>query len=115
MRQENEILLERSNDITFFDILGDVTVHSDTFLKEAYVRACEFGTNKIILNFEETAYINSAGISILIQMLANAKKNNQIVGVSGLSNHFRKIFNMVGITKFADLYDTRQDAMERMQ
>jgi hypothetical protein len=31
-----------------------------------------------------------------------------------LSDHFKKVFNMVGITKFATIYPTLQDALSAM-
>jgi len=31
-----------------------------------------------------------------------------------LSDHFKKVFNMVGITKFATIYPNQQDALKAM-
>lgn len=114
MEQANEIILEKFGDVTLFDIRGDVTILSETFLNEAYERANNQGASKILLEFEKGVYINSGGISVLIQLLAKTKKNNQQIGITGLSEHFKKIFNMVGITKFAKIYDARQTALESM-
>ena len=36
---------------------------------------------------------------------------NQLICIAGLSGHFKKIFNMVGITKFAKIYNTVGEAM----
>jgi len=114
MEQANEILLEQLGDITLLDIRGDVTILSEPFLNDAYADANSQGAAKILIKFEESAYINSGGISVLIQLLAQTQKNNQQIGVTGLSDHFKKIFNMVGITKFAKIYNTREEALERM-
>jgi len=114
MEQANEIRLEKIGDVTIFEIKGDVTAASEPFLKESYKNATDQGTDKILLEFEETAYINSGGIALLIQLLAETKKNNQQIGITGLSDHFKKIFNMVGITKFAQIYNTRAKALEGM-
>ncbi len=114
MEQANEILLEQLGDITLIDIRGDVTILSESFLNDAYADANNRGAGKILLKFEENAYINSGGISVLIQLLAQTQKNNQQIGITGLSDHFKKIFNMVGITKFAKIYNTREEALERM-
>jgi anti-anti-sigma regulatory factor len=51
---------------------------------------------------------------LLIQILAETKKNNQQAGITGLSDHFKKIFNMVGITKFAKIFDSVDAALEAM-
>ena len=114
MNQETEINLKNQGDITIFDIQGDVTAFSEPFFNKAYQDANDQGTSKILLKFYEDAYINSGGIAILIQLLAETKRNNQQICISGLSNHFKKIFNMVGITKFAKIYNTVDEAVNDM-
>ena len=114
MSQETEINLENQGDITIFDVKGDVTAFSEPFFNQAYKNANDQGTSKILLKFTEDAYINSGGIAILIQLLAQTKRNNQQICIAGLSNHFKKIFNMVGITKFAQIYNTVDEAVNDM-
>lgn len=115
MEQKNEIKLERQNDITIMQIQGDITAHSEPFINEAYRGLNDLGEiQKILLQFEEDAYINSGGIAILIQILAQTQKNRQLVGITGLSEHFKKIFHMVGITKFARVYDGMAEALKTM-
>lgn len=114
MNSEIEINLEKQGDVTIFDIQGDVTAFSEPFFSQAYQKANEQDTSKILLKFYESAYINSGGIAVLIQLLAETKRNNQKIFITGLSGHFQKIFNMVGITKFARIYSTVEEAMENM-
>jgi anti-anti-sigma factor len=114
MKQETEINLEKQDDITIFDVQGDVTAFSEPFFNQAYQTAKDQGANKLLLKFTEDAYINSGGIAILIQLLAQTKRNNQQICIAGLSNHFKKIFNMVGITKFAQIYKTVDEAINDM-
>jgi anti-anti-sigma factor len=114
MTQANEIVLEQLGDETLLDIQGDITILSESFLNDAYADANSRGAGKILLKFEKTAYINSGGISVLIQLLAQTEQHDQKIGIIGLSDHFTKIFNMVGITKFAKIYATREDALKAM-
>ena len=114
MKQETEITLEQQDDITIFDVKGDVTAFSEPFFTKAYQTANDQAASKILLKFTKDAYINSGGIAILIQLLAQTKRNNQQICITGLSNHFKKIFNMVGITKFAQIYNTPEDAINDM-
>ena len=114
MEQQTEIALETVGDVTLFDVKGDVTALSEPFLNEAYEKAKAQGVSKILLQFKKDAYINSGGIALLIQVLAETQKNNQKAAITGLSDHFNKIFNMVGITKFARIYNTLDDALEAM-
>ena len=114
MKQEIEIKVESHGIVTLFDIQGDVTVFSEPFLNEAYKNANDEGAKKLLLKFEKSAYINSGGIAVLIQLLAKTKQNNQQIGITGLSEHFKKIFHMVGITKFAEIHNTVEEALKNL-
>jgi anti-anti-sigma factor len=112
MEQKNEIHLERQNDIALMHIQGDVTAHSESYINEAYNELNKQGNvSKILIQFEQDAYINSGGIAVLIQILAQTQKNEQQIGITGLSEHFKKIFGMVGITKFASIYGGKEEAI----
>jgi len=114
MQNENEIALEKQGDVTILDIRGDITAFSEPFLNEAYQTASSQGADKILLKMDQQAYINSGGIAVLIQILARTRQKKQRIGITGISEHFKKIFNMVGITKFAKIYNTVEVALETL-
>jgi anti-anti-sigma factor len=115
MEHPNEILQEKRDSVTLLAIKGDITAFSESFLNDAYQEASQGGNDRFLLQFDPEAYINSGGIAVLIQLLALSRKNNQQIGITGLSDHFVKIFNMVGITKFANIYSSTDTALEGMQ
>ena len=114
MGQENEIKIESHGTVTLIDISGDVTRSSEPFFRDAYTQVDSQETKKILLKFDEKTYFNSEGLKVLIQLLAETNKNQQQVGIVGLSEHFKKIFRMVGITKFAKIFDSVKEAMESL-
>ena len=114
MSDQNEVTIEMHGAVALFDVMGDVTVSSEPFLKEAYQNISDQGTAKILLKFSEDTYINSGGIAVLIQLLAETKKRSQVIGITGLSDHFKKIFKMVGITKFAEIYPSVDEGLKSL-
>jgi anti-sigma B factor antagonist len=112
MNQETKISLQQNGDIIIFDIQGDVTSFSEPVFQETYQNVNKENISKILLKFYENVYINSGGIAVLIQLLAVTKRNNQKIFITGLSSHFQKILNMVGITKFAKIYTTVEEAIK---
>ena len=75
-------------------------------------RRCPKETTKLILlDFSGVDYINSSGIALVIQLLIEASNSGQKVYAFGLSAHFTKVFTMVGITKYANLYATQAEAL----
>jgi len=110
----NEISFEYHGAITLLDIKGDITSFSEPFLTKAYENTLDQGASHILLKLDTDAYINSGGIAVLIQILSQTRQNNQIIGIAGISRHYKKILTMVGITKFASLHDTVESAIQVM-
>ncbi len=115
MEQPNQIVIEKHGTVTLFDVKGDVTSASEPSFKKAYGDAAADGSTRILLNFDPAAYINSGGIAVLIQLLAQARGKNQKVGITGLSEHFKKIFKMVGITRFAEIHPSVDEALGKLE
>jgi anti-anti-sigma factor len=96
---------------TIIDLAGDVTTFAEDAIHKAYQDASSDGARIIIFNFREHDYINSAGIAILIGIVTEARKRDQRLVMTGLSSHFQKIFRMVGLTQYADLYPAVDEAL----
>jgi len=115
MKENTDIKLQQLEDTTIMNIRGDITSYSEATFKEAYQQAIDQGARKIILKIEKFAYINSGGIALIIQTLYKIKENKQVAAIVGVSPHFKKIFKMVGITKFAGIFDNLAEAIEDLK
>lgn len=60
------------------------------------------------------AVVNGTGIAELINNLAAFRQEKRPVAVVGLSENFKAIFEMMGVTRFATLHDTKAQALEKM-
>ncbi len=114
MKENTDIKLQQQGDVTIMNIRGDITSYSEATFNEAYQQTLDQDGRKIILKIEKFAYINSGGIALIIQTLYKIKENKQVAAIAGVSPHFKKIFNMVGITKFAEIFDTVAEAIEEL-
>lgn len=114
MVAQNQIVIEKRGTVTLLDVKGDLTSSSESLFNETYGGLDPGQTQIILIKFEKNAYINSGGIAVLIQTLAQTQRNKQRIGLTGLSEHFKKIFRMVGITKFAAIYSTIDEAVQSL-
>ncbi len=112
---DHEISLRETGTVTVIDIRGNLTSRSEPLLLDAYERASNQGASRILLHFDGSSSVNGAGIAVLIQLLTESKKRFQEVAVSGLSENFQKVFQMVGITKFARIFDQEQQAVQSLE
>ena len=112
MNKDIEISLSNKDDVAMIHIKGDVTANSGGIIEEAYQKISADGAKKILLCFDEEGYINSGGIAILIGIASESRKTAQKIRMTGLSSHFQKIFNMVGLTKYAEVFPTQELALK---
>lgn len=84
-------------------LAGDIGIEADDDLQTAFRSAA--GVKRVRFRFAPGATINSAGIAVLITLTSQARKARQIVEVSGLSPHYRKIFDMIGLTEYVKMVD----------
>jgi anti-anti-sigma regulatory factor len=45
-------------------------------------------------------------------MAAESQKKGQTIRITGLSPHFQKIFNMVGLTKYTQIFPSEESALK---
>jgi len=107
-----EISSRAVRDIGFIDIKGDIIAFVGDEMHAAANGLINNGCKRICINFAQVPFINSSGIASLI--ILNTKINESGVTellVYGLTPHFKKIFNMVGLTNYIKLYDSEEEIL----
>ena len=97
--------------VTVLRFEGDIASTSKDAVLGTYQALPKSAAARILLDFSKVDYINSSGIALVIQLLIEAANAGQKVRAFGLSAHFTKVFTMVGITKYAGLFASEQQAM----
>lgn len=75
----------------------------------------EKGTNKIVINLEQSPLINSIGISILIGVIEAIEESEGALAFTNLTPTNRKTFEMMGLLQFAEPFDTEQEAVNKFK
>jgi len=109
-----QVHLELDGAIATFKMAGDLTHTSEQRLLNAYEKADASKAKHLVLDFQQVEYINSAGMSIIISVLTRAQEAGQKLRACGLSPHFQKIFNMVGLSKYIPHDENLQDALHNI-
>lgn len=114
LEDELTVSVRQRDGIVIVDLMGDVTTFAEEKINNAYREVTSQGASQVVLNFRQNDYINSAGIAILIGIVTEVNRNNQKLAFSGLSQHFQKIFRMVGLAQYAEIYQTEDEAVEKL-
>ncbi len=111
MRREYTIRVHEGSDIATIEILGDLTASAAKDMDAAQQEACNYNPSSILVKFDGKGRINSAGIAILINLVIDSREQGCKVYLTGVSQHFRKIFGLVGLTKYAEIVESVKDIM----
>jgi len=113
-RCKEEITVQFDGDVALMTIKGHVDSLSEPGLMEARGRICDKGSRGVLLKFQESTSLNGAGINAIIQLLKDCRQRGQRVAITGLSQNFISIFQMVGIGKLAGFFDNEQEALKHL-
>ena len=99
--------------VAILGLTGDIASTSKDGILQAYHAVGD--VKKVLLDFSGVDYINSSGIAIIIQMLIEERASGRrTIGIFGLTTHFKKVFTMVGVAKYATLSDNEASALALM-
>ena len=115
MNKDINVSTSQIDDVVYLDIEGDVTAVTGEVLKNAYQADNVAGASLIMLRFGKDCYINSGGLAFLIDIASEGRKKAQKIAATGLSDHFQKIFHMVGLTRCIGVHATEEEALKYLK
>jgi YesN/AraC family two-component response regulator len=110
-----DISLQSRANAAVINIQGSLTSQSEASLQDAYNEAGSMEKELIVFHFHHSTTVNGAGIAILTQLLLDSRKRQQNVAIAGLSENFRKVFEIVGIAKLVRMYDSLEQACSEQE
>jgi anti-anti-sigma factor len=111
LNKKTETRLRRADKAVIIDLVGDVTNRGQEVIKSAYAEALRDNPERVFFNFADTEYINTSGIAVLISLVMEAEKAGRKIGLFGMSTHYRKVFELVRLPLYADMYQTESEAL----
>lgn len=104
--------LEKALPIIYLE--GDITSEADPLLQEAYNEIKKQSkSTTYIFDFKKANYINSSGISAFIKLIHMHEDNNGNFIFIGLSEHLKKVMDIVGLTDFVKIYENVDSALKK--
>ncbi len=79
-------------------LTGDIDGSARDALDTAYTGLGD--DEALLLDFANVEYINSTGIALIVGLLARARAQSRPVSASGLTPHYREIFEITRLSDF---------------
>ena len=97
------------------ELTGEIDGGAAGTLNAAYEQAVSGGAaGTLVLDFAAVDYINSTGIALIVSVLARARAERRSVVASGLSAHYREIFDITRLSDFIEVFTDLGTAVSRI-
>ena len=106
---EVTVQVKQQDGVSVIYIAGYLSSENAGPLEEAFAQVA--GAEKVALVFAEKAFINSSGLAVLFSFVLPAREKGKQVRIVHPARHFRKVFDIVGMSKDAEVLETEELAM----
>jgi anti-anti-sigma factor len=106
-----EATVRHRGDVTIIDLRGELDAQADVSLRDAYAEAATFHPRAILLSFRRVGYITSTGIALVIDLLAQARKDGREVTGCDLSDHYRNVFEITHLVDLMRIFPDEERAV----
>lgn len=106
------IKFDKSNEILIATLIGELDHHSSEEVRNKIdYRLDNEDIKKLILNFSGVTFMDSSGIGVVIGRYKKVTMKNGSVSVVAVNSRIKKIFELSGMYKIINEYDTLEEAI----
>ncbi len=99
------------NDYRVIEFTGNLDTATSPEVEKVINQCIDDGDLKFIFNFENTKYMSSSGLRVL---LATAKKLKKVgeLKITNLNSVIEEVFDISGFSSILNVYKTQEDALK---
>ncbi len=98
--------------ITVFQVSGEINISTSPELRKQFEKQLP---KKVLVNLENVGYIDSSGLATLVEILKKTRSQGGSLGLSGMSNKVRSLFEITKLDKLFTIYANQQDAVSSLK
>jgi anti-sigma B factor antagonist len=103
--------LEREG-VLVFQVAGEINISTSPELKKQFEKQ---PLKKVVVDLEKVSYIDSSGLATLVEMLKKTKSQGGSLGLSGLSDKVKSLFEITKLDKLFLVTKTQDEAVGKVK
>ena len=107
-----EIELKGTDEVAVLELSGQI----DSFTSEEITKLIDAHMNKgnfkVIINLSKVSYLDSAGLSALINAKIKLSKRKGDLRLVGLKGKAKEVFELAGLVSMFELFESHEEAFE---
>ena len=95
----------------FIETSGELDLYSAPELKQRLGLAIEEGNRRIVVDLTQATFVDSTTLGVLVGAKKRIAPEGGSVAVVCPDNEVRRLFDLTGINRVFEIYDTRDEAL----
>ena len=105
--------IKENGDISIINLKGYLDAHTAPTLENNFTELINKSKFKIVVNFEDLAYISSAGLGVFMAYIEQIRDNQGDIKLTSMSDKVFNIFDLLGFPLLYEIYKSEDEAIEK--
>ncbi len=105
-----EAKLSERDGVTILHVTGEININTSPDLRKAFEKNTG---KKVIVDLEKVNYIDSSGLATLVEMLKKVKNQGGSLGLAGMTDKVRSLFEITKLDKLFLVYRDQAEAVSQ--
>jgi anti-sigma B factor antagonist len=105
--------IKEKGDISVINLKGFLDAHTAPTLENNFTQLIENNKYKIVVNFEDLAYISSAGLGVFMAYIESVRENKGDIKLTNMSDKVYNIFDLLGFPLLYEIYKKEEEAIKK--
>ncbi|MCF8241142.1 MAG: STAS domain-containing protein [Melioribacteraceae bacterium] len=99
--------------VSIVDLKGYLDAHTAPELESTFNKLIEASNYKVVVNFDELAYISSAGLGVFMAYVETMRENNGDIKFANMKDNVYSIFDLLGFPMLYEFFKDEVEAIEK--
>ena len=104
--------VSKNGEVTVVDVEGQLIVGNRQELKQKVLEELEGGERRFVIDFQETGYIDSSGLGVLVSLSKKIREQGGELRLSSLNEDLRTLFELTKLDTLFRITDDKSQALE---
>jgi anti-sigma B factor antagonist len=105
--------IKEKGDVSVINLKGYLDAHTAPTLENNFTQLIENSKYKIVVNFEDLAYISSAGLGVFMAYIESIRENKGDIKLTNMSDKVFNIFDLLGFPLLYEIYKNEEEALKK--
>lgn len=98
--------------VSVYQVHGEINISTSPELKKFFEKQ---PAKKLVFDLERVSYIDSSGLATLVEILKKTKSQGGMMGLSGMSEKVKSLFEITKLDKLFSIFPNHQEAVAKVK